>query len=341
MKIPTRSLLLALLMTVIPARADTSKLGVIGDSLSTAMSADDRCQSIDACLLQIRPAGGFSFAAGVQPWSLRRRLAPFGVDAVIDRSRNGARWDDAPVQARTIVADPEVRYVSIELGGNDVCRDAGEALPPLGEIGGHVEQTLSLLSERLAPGSAVLLAEVPDVGQLYELVRARPHFLFRDCQALWDLDASRLSDEAVLALCDRVLSEASCASPLALTLARPLVGALFEETFRRNFGASFPCGKVLSSDSDDADRAAARNFNLELNALLADKARSFDGRNGVAVRFAAGVYQQRFAADDVSRLDCFHPSIAGQQTLADAIWQGLKLDTGGDRPLFEDGFETP
>ena len=64
-------------------------------------------------------------------------------------------------------------------------------------MAGHIDQTLTLLSDRLPAGSTIMLAEVPDIVQLYEQVRRRPHFIFEDCQALWDLDAERLNDATV------------------------------------------------------------------------------------------------------------------------------------------------
>ena len=86
----------------------------------------------------------------------------------------------------------------------------------------------------------------------------------------------------------------------------------------------------------DAQRAAVRDYNRELNALLADKAREYQGRNGIVTRFAGGVYDLRFSADEISKLDCFHPSRQGQQALAERIWQDLQ---GSPVTLFDNGFE--
>jgi len=103
-----------------------------------------------------------------------------------------------------------------------------------------------------------------------------------------------------------------------------------------------PCGKVLSSRSTDADRARAREFNLALNQLMSDKAAQYNGRNGVAVYYSDRIFEAsaNMRPYHVSRLDCFHPSRAGQMFLANETWRGFAPNTVPAGRYFFDEFDS-
>ena len=71
------------------------------------------------------------------------------------------------------------------------------------------------------------------------------------------------------------------------------------------------------------DREAAAKFNQKLNGLLARKAREYTGRNRVRVLLAGGIYNHPYAVDEVSGLDCFHPSRSGQAYLGNLVWPAI------------------
>jgi hypothetical protein len=79
-----------------------------------------------------------------------------------------------------------------------------------------------------------------------------------------------------------------------------------------------------------------------LNKLLADRAEQFNGRNGVSVGFNWNVYDRSstIAPFHISRLDCYHPSRAGQMWLAMLIRQGWEPAYAPTARIFHDGLDS-
>jgi lysophospholipase L1-like esterase len=99
-------------------------------------------------------------------------------------AQNGARWDDALAQAQGVVAEAPT-YVTIMLGGNDVCRDSIADLPSDAEIQGHVSATLSFLDANLPAGATVMVVGIPDIKRLYDVALEEKGLLGIDCEAIW------------------------------------------------------------------------------------------------------------------------------------------------------------
>jgi lysophospholipase L1-like esterase len=77
------------------------------------------------------------------------------------------------------------------------------------------------------------------------------------------------------------------------------------------------CQSLLSPSNTDADRQAVRDREAEFNTILAQECGQY--RN---CRFDGNaVFNYTFTRNDVSRLDYFHPSLAGQATLAEVTWR--------------------
>lgn len=77
------------------------------------------------------------------------------------------------------------------------------------------------------------------------------------------------------------------------------------------------CGSVLTEGAGQAELDAVRARTVELNEVLASVCDEHD-----RCRHDAGAaFRHRFDADDVSSLDYFHPSIAGQQAFAEVAWR--------------------
>jgi lysophospholipase L1-like esterase len=76
------------------------------------------------------------------------------------------------------------------------------------------------------------------------------------------------------------------------------------------------CQSMLSSQNTDADRRLVRDREDAFNEVLnkecgVDSNCRFDGN---------AVFQTQFSSSDVSKLDYFHPSLAGQRLLAQVTW---------------------
>ena len=49
------------------------------------------------------------------------------------------------------------------------------------------------------------------------------------------------------------------------------------------------------------------------------KAQKYSGRDGVRVRFLSGLFEEQILVEDVSSIDCFHPSRVGQRHIAQVL----------------------
>lgn len=258
-----------------PARLAPLRLYAIGDSISTAF---------DAWLPADNPAlswvngyhGSFEELFGIPDIQShnQRITAAYGSGGRknVSRAENGARWEDALDQAQDVAAKAPT-YVTILLGGNDVCRDSIEDLPPVAEIQGHVVATLDFLDLALPTGATVLVAGIPDLKRLYEVARDEKSLLGIDCEEIW---------------------------------ATPVLG--------------FPCGSMLSPDNSESDRLFVQSLNFAYNDAIraAVVARNANSRRAY-YRFV-DLESVPFGGDDISSIDCFHPSDEGEALLSEVIW---------------------
>ncbi|MGB7932225.1 MAG: hypothetical protein WCH04_08370, partial [Gammaproteobacteria bacterium] len=193
-------------------------------------------------------------------------------------------------------------------------------------------------------GGRIYWSGVLDVSQLRELMRKRDHnFWFETCQGAWDLDANKIRDGAANDLCDHFTNHTACQLASAIEEAKDELMKLLFNTWLDLEGVDEgPCGKILSSRSTNADREEARQFNLALNQLMSAKAAEYDGRNGVAVYYSDRIFEAsaNLRPFHVSRLDCFHPSRAGQIFLANETWRGFDTFTESPGRYFFDEFDS-
>jgi hypothetical protein len=106
--------------------------------------------------------------------------------------------------------------------------------------------------------------------------------------------------------------------------------------------AEGPCGRVLDSRTTQPERAEARRFNIALNGLMAEKARAYDGRNGIAVHYTDAAFSasQEIKPYHLSRLDCYHPNRTGQMKLAEDTWRGFNPGRDLAKGVFADEFDS-
>lgn len=193
----------------------------------------------------------------------------------VTAAENGARWDDALAQAQGIAAEAPT-YVTVMLGGNDVCRDEIADLPTDEEIRGHVQATLEALDQDLPAGATVLVVGIPDVKMLYDVGLTQGGLLGIDCEAIW----------ATTAL-------------------------------------GFPCGSMLSPDNSEEDRLFVQSRNFAYNDII-QQATNQKNWNSKRVYFRFfDAESVAFTGDDISSIDCFHPSADGQELISALTWQEL------------------
>lgn len=328
--------------------AAVAKIGLIGDSMMVATHSDQMCGSGGEVLQCFENRLGdhdlaFSHGGGDQPWSIASRLG-YGVDQVVNAADDGEEWKDALAQAQRITGDPEVDTVFIQLGANDVCADYGHDFEgDLEETATEIDATLSHLVHALPEGARIYWSGVVDVvGFRDQLADRRHNFAFGTCQGLWDLDPDDLTDEAVRSLCkDLDVPNDACDGLAEFDAIRePLLETLID-FFVDAYDVEAPCGAVLDGRNTAADRARARAFNVALNRLLEDKAKFWsESQDRVEVVFTNRVFDVAIEPVLVSRLDCFHPSRAGQMNLAEEIWKGFEPLQAGNLSFFVDELDS-
>ena len=308
------------------AHAAPNRIGAIGDSISAAMDSNDKCSTLVSCASHIGEDRGHSWTTGYAlPDSMRNKL---GFTTTVERQVNGSRWDDAPGQAQSIINAGGAHTVTIELGGNDVCRNLNDTLPTKAELEAHMYNTFNILVNAAADRrpARILIGEVPDVVQLRNTMRNKANFAFETCQDLWDLNTSALKVNT----CDWGFFDFICDffDWVIEEYVSPLAGVMIAA-----FDVDFPCGYVLRSGSNDTKRSLARALNNEINASIAAAVQQWNGVNGVEILLADNVYEFQYTAGDVSQIDCFHPNRQGQKNLARTMFTGSGL--GSSAPTYD------
>ncbi len=155
----------------------------------------------------------------------------------------------------------QVRYVTILLGGNDVCTSSPETMTPVADFRSQFRQTLQVLDSGVPRRARIFVASIPDVYRLWALYRDDP-----TAQLVWDV--------------------------------------------------ANICQSLLSPSRTEEQRQVVRQRNIDFNTVLAQECAVF-----ARCRFDDNaVFNHPFARADVSKLDYFHPSLAGQADLAAVTW---------------------
>jgi lysophospholipase L1-like esterase len=196
-------------------------------------------------------------------------------------------------QAKAVVsASRKPVQVKVELGGNDICNRASTAtMYTDDQWRGAVRSGLDLLTQRLPDGSSVLLVGVPRVQDLYEAGVAKSSSSI-NCPSFW-----RTYDVCTIATLNDVFGGES----LAVRLPK-----ISERQIRYN--------EIL------AEEATAYNANAAQTRV--EVVAETYGTFGSGV-LEVGTY--KFQTTEINGGDCFHPSIAGQNTVSAVIWGNDKF----------------
>jgi lysophospholipase L1-like esterase len=81
----------------------------------------------------------------------------------------------------------------------------------------------------------------------------------------------------------------------------------------------FPCGSMLSPFNSEADRLYVQSRNVGYNTILRNVTLELDAANPEFL-FYADAYSFNFVENEISNIDCFHPSWRGERTLSREIW---------------------
>jgi lysophospholipase L1-like esterase len=94
-----------------------------------------------------------------------------------------------------------------------------------------------------------------------------------------------------------------------------------KEIWENELFEATPCGTIFGPGLEEADRLAARERMIEYNDVLASLSAEYDaGDPHHYWHYTNVAFELPFEVDDVSEIDCFHPSADGQARLADETW---------------------
>ena len=232
-------------------------MAAIGDSISQAA---DVC-----CWYGNHPSnswstGGANWDGTRSHYERIRALNPDISGRNFNDSVSGTRMNDGPRQAFKAVGQ-QVGYVTILLGGNDVCTPSPGTMTPVATFRSQFRRTLNILISGLPSRARIFVASIPDVYRLWELFRD-----YDAAQHVWDV--------------------------------------------------ANICQSLLFPSRTEQERQMVRQRNIDFNTVLAQECAVF-----ARCRFDDdAVFNHAFARADVSQLDYFHPSLAGQTDLAAVTW---------------------
>jgi lysophospholipase L1-like esterase len=83
----------------------------------------------------------------------------------------------------------------------------------------------------------------------------------------------------------------------------------------------FPCGSMLSPFNNEADRLYVQSRNVGYNQILESVASEKAAQNpGKFVSYTNTTFDEPFLEEDISNIDCFHPSWRGERKISDGTW---------------------
>lgn len=286
-----------------------AQMSVAGDSITRSFAASCECNFGFDCLLECvgggteQPEFSWFDGGGQGVFTLLDRYLFFdaSIDAHGGAARSGARMrggnDSFEVQAGGILSQsPAPDFVVVLLGGNDLCsRDcvqAGACASPLFSDAQWREAIglgLTRLTAGLAEDATVYLGSVPRVQDLYAAGIAKQAAESDvECELTWE----------------------------AFDVCRIATDASTENGETQAFRLS-------------AIAARQRRY----NEILREEALAWDtnanGLNPRGVRVAAEYTDEStpsvgtlfFGPNEINGADCFHPSLAGQNAIAERLWR--------------------
>ena len=193
---------------------------------------------------------------------------------------SGADIFDFPWQAHQAV-DHRAQYVTVLMGHNDVCQNDFADIPTDEQFESNLRAGLDTLMNGLPPGGTIYVIGIVDIYRLWETARDKKALGIVDCEVLW-----------------------------AFTL--------FD---------LFPCGTMLNPLISEADREYTRSRNIAFNSIMKSIVEeelnnlgheNYDPHHHYFYTDMAFMYP--FVENQVSDIDCFHPSASGQKELSRITW---------------------
>ena len=296
---------LGLSMATMTAHAEPSKITVSGDSITMGFGA--------SCTGNVLPWDLLCLAGGDQPQHSWFDGTSGNVDSVHEKykrlnnsitgnksaAKSGAEMrggNNFAIQAAKIVAQtPVADHVEVELGGNDLCNrdciDPANCDDPVytnGEWRSAVQAGLDILMDGLPDGATVYLGGVPKIQSLRAAGLAKSSAWNVNCESMWSSNnICRIATDG------GTLNGESYATRLA---------GLEERQDRYNRILRTEANKYNSNSNGKNPRGIEVVSNFTTDTSVENTGNFVFGKQ------------------HIDGGDCFHPSFAGQNKLANLMW---------------------
>jgi lysophospholipase L1-like esterase len=290
-----------------------NRIAVVGDSIS-AGTGTEGLNILDPD--QTHPNN--SWSTGTNNNSLYLRLLAINPSINGNRqnaSGNGKQMTDADDQVNTLSTGTDL--VTIQMGGNDLCKDSVGQMTSVSTYRNQFVQFLSAVRNRM-PNALILVASVPDIFNLWYVrgapgsVNGRESSRAGTARTFWD------NIFGGFVPCRSLITNPTSTSA-SDTLRRNQVR---QRNIEFNYVLEEECAKVIRCRFDDwaaFDLSSNRNISTEANRQKYNRSTSIaDWGNYEGI---VPPPQWGFVDDDVSTADHFHPSNSGHRKLAEGAWE--------------------
>jgi lysophospholipase L1-like esterase len=160
---------MALCLSVAHAQLPNSIAG-LGDSITRAALADNSFGGLSFGQPEHSWTTGYESGDGVDSHYERILAANSGISGnTYNLAESGAKMDDLPGQAVDAV-NSGAEYVTIQMGGNDLCRDDASQMTSVAQYTSDFTAALNTLEAGL-PDAVILVTEVVRVKRVYDVGR--------------------------------------------------------------------------------------------------------------------------------------------------------------------------
>ena len=169
-----------------PGQREPTRIYSIGDSITRAFDADLPADNLHLSWVN-GTHGFFSQLLGFpnvrsHHQRIRDHFGSAGVRNTV-AAQNGNRIGHMVEQVSGMRGDET--YVTVMLGGNDVCKDSIDELPSSAAFAYTFALGILSLFEKLEPGATVQVVAIPDIKRLYEIGIDKKALGVVDCSLLW------------------------------------------------------------------------------------------------------------------------------------------------------------
>ena len=152
---------------------------------------------------------------------------------------------------RCAASDDRRDTVFINLGANDVCQGFGHDYTGDLQRLPATSTRRSPICSRIPPGGArIYWTGIPNIVAFRNVMASRRHnYIFRSCQATWDLDSDEITEEAAASLCHAAgFPDTVCTTFANSKSLRDRLMQRFLDYYQDRYNVDEgPCGRVLNS----------------------------------------------------------------------------------------------